>query len=871
MRRISRRKLLRSGLTLSAASAANLSAWARVAEKIAASASPMVMVEAETFAARGGWVVDQQSAFQMGSSYLMAHGMGVPVEDARTEVAVPVSGSYRVWVRTRDWVAEWKAPGAPGRFKVEVDGKLLETVFGVRGGEWHWQDGGVIDLRAGKVPVALHDLTGFAGRCDAILFAADADFVPPNILAEQAAFRKQVLRLPEHPEDAGRFDLVVAGGGMAGTAAAITAARLGLKVALIQDRPVLGGNTSSEIRVALGGVINLPPYPSIGVVVGELDPNKPGNAAAAANYGDEQKLDLVRAEKNISLFLNTRLFSVEKQDGKIESVTAREILTGRDLRFRAPLFADCTGDATLGYLAGADFRYGRESRAQTGEPLAPEVADNFVNGASVMWYSEDAGKPSPFPETPWAMQFNEQSVQNAARGDWDWELGHRFNQITDFERVRDAAFRAIYGNWSFQKNSYSRKEEFANLRLAWVSSIGGKRESRRLMGDVIIQQQDIADQRKFPDGCVTATWPIDLHHPDTKNAEYFRSEAFRTVADFGEKMPYTIPYRCLYSRNVGNLFMAGRNISVTHVALGTVRVMRTTGMMGEVVGMAAAIARARDTSPRGVYESYLPELIAFMTRGVGKTALAPPPKSSVPAGYTLAWSDEFDGDALDAAKWDYRTDSKCWSTQVPQNVSVGGGNLMVAATSGTRESLGTGVIVPCLSNDPPGTFNGRYNGGGVISKAAFGYGYYECRMRVMVGKGWHSAFWLLRHDGSGSAGSSLADLEFDVMENDSVSLHSYEINMHQWKGARSDFGNKTVKTPPLSDYHVYGYEYTPEKANYFFDGELVHSVDIKSLPQAEVNIWLTLIAAGFNDTDAVDTTRLPGHVYVDYVRFYKKA
>lgn len=849
---MTRRGLLRMTAALPVSGLAARMGWTRGLDGRNDAPGSVVLIEAESFSSPGGWVMDQEFADQMGSCMLLAHGMGTPVADAVTEAEISRAGKYRVWVRTRDWAAQWNAPGAPGRFQLEVNGKLLSATFGAEGARWHWQDGGMVQLAAGKAKLALHDLTGFDGRCDAILFAADPGWRPPDDGPALAALRRKALKIPAEPEDAGEFDLVVAGGGMAGCTAAITAARLGLKVALIQDRPVLGGNSSSEVRVSPGGAINLRPYPALGQIVSELDPGHQGNAQPAANYGDARKLAVVSAESNIRLFLNTHVFAVEKTGRSIASVLAREEKTSRELRFRAPLFADCTGDATLGYLAGAEFRYGRESRAETGEPLAPVTADKLVNGTSVMWYSEDAGAPSAFPETPWALQFSEESAQNAERGDWDWETGQLKDQITEFETVRDHALRAIYGNWAFQKNHSANKAKYANLRLAWVGYVGGKRESRRLMGDVILQQQDIMEQRPYPDACVTATWSIDLHEPTAKNAADFPGQEFRAVAHQIDKKNYAIPYRCLYSRSIDNLFMAGRNISVTHVALGTVRVQRTTGMMGEVVGMAAAIARRQNCTPRGVYDSHLAALKESMSRGAGLSALAPPPKPSVPAGYVLAWKDEFDGSAVNESQWTYRIDSRHWSTQLPENVSVGDGNLSIALT---RMKPGAPM---------------KFAGGGVISRQTFGYGYFECRMRIMAGKGWHSSFWLMRHNGAGGTGTATAELELDVIENDAVNLRSYYITTHRWKGEHAVLGHRTVETLPLSDYHVYGCDYTPETVRYFFDGEVVETHDIRNQPQGELNIWLTSIASPLGPTDAVDTGRLPGHVDYDYVRYYRR-
>ncbi len=580
-----------------------------------------VLVEAESFDNTGGWVVDQQFMDQMGSPFLLAHGLGEQVKDATTKVKFPAAGDYRVWLRTRDWVAPWKAPGTPGKFQLLINGKPLDTVFGTEGEKWHWQKGGTVKIRKGRVAIALHDLTGFEGRCDAIVFTTNSSFVPPNQSGPMAAFRREMLDLPDKPRDAGRFDLVVVGGGIAGTCTSVSAARLGLKVALIQNRPVLGGNNSSEVRVHLNGKINLPPYPALGDVVKELDSGFRGNAQPASHYDDQKKLNVVRAEKNIKLFLNTHAYKVEKEYDSITAIFAGNTKTSEELRFRAPLFADCTGDGTIGFLAGADYRMGREGRAETSESLAPEKPDKMTMGASVQWYTKKTDEFSAFPDCPWALQFNEESSQRITRGDWNWETGLNRNQITEFESIRDHAFRAVYGNWAFLKNSSRDRAKYEKLKLSWVAYIAGKRESRRLLGDVILQQQDIQQKKEFPDAFVTTTWTIDLHYPDPKNTKHFPGREFRSIAKFTRIDPYPIPYRCFYSRNINNLFMAGRDISVTHVALGTVRVMRTCGMMGELVGMAASLCKKHNTEPRSVYRCHLDELKELAERGVGKSAI----------------------------------------------------------------------------------------------------------------------------------------------------------------------------------------------------------------------------------------------------------
>jgi hypothetical protein len=583
------------------------------------SAQNHVFVETESFDNKGGWVIDQQSFVVMNSSYLMAHGMGRPVKDASTTVNFPKTGKYHMWVRTKDWAP---FPKGPGKFQISLNGVPGKQVFGESGSdEWKWYDGGEVDIKGTQVKLALKDLTGFNGRCDAILFTDAPKFTPPNKLEELTVFRKKQLNLTAAPKLAGHFDMVVVGGGIAGTCAAISASRMGLKVALIQDRPVLGGNNSSEIRVHLMGDVDKNHYPKLGRIVREMDNGDPGNGNPdAKEYGDKRKTDIIKGEPNISLFLNTHVYQVEKQNDIITAVIGRDIATNQEHRFEGSFFSDCTGDGTLGFLAGAEFRMGRESKAETGESLAADKADNFTLGTSNLWASLPVDTVTTFPETPWALQFsNEYHIDNT-KADWEWETGFgNFNTITQAEQIRDHNLRAIFGNWSYLKNN--KKEKYAKQELAWVAYIGGKRESRRLIGDHILNQMDIQEGKFYPDGSVTATWTIDLHFPNEKNSKYFEGQEFFASTKHIKVAPYTIPYRCLYSKNIQNLFMAGRNISTTHIAFGSTRVMRTCGMMGEVVGFAASLANKYNTTPRGVYQDHLPELVSILK---GET-LAPQP------------------------------------------------------------------------------------------------------------------------------------------------------------------------------------------------------------------------------------------------------
>lgn len=590
-----------------------------------------VLVETESFANKGGWVIDQQSMDVMGSPYLMAHGMGIPVADAVTTVRFPKKGKYRMFVRTRNWTAPWSEVAA-GQFQILVNGNPVNTVFGIGNPDWSWTDGGLVDIKKEDTEIILRDLTGFNGRCDAIYFTTDKSDVPPNNLEGLQALRKELLGIDKDPVE-NEFDFVVIGGGMSGTCAAISAARLGVKVALVQNRPVLGGNNSSEVRVHLGARINLEPYPALGNLVNEIGPERGGNAQPKDYYEDDKKLKAVLNEPNISLFLNYHANQVVTEGSKIVKVIAQNLETGKKQSFSAPIFADCTGDGTIGFLAGAEYMSGRESRDTFNEPTAPEEADNLTMGISVQWFSEKAESPSSFPDIKWGLPWSDDKAFAITRGDWDWETGMGKDMINETESIRDYGLLVVYSNWSYLKNHYQPREKFANEKLTWVAYIGGKRESRRLVGDYILTENDLINQNFMPDGTAPTTWTIDLHYPDPENLEKFDGEAFRSIAVHTKIYPYPIPFRCLYSKNIDNLMMAGRDISVSHVALGTVRLMRTGGMMGEVIGMAASVCKEKDVTPRQIYQSHFSDLEKLMLKGTGNPDL--PNKQKYNLGGTL--------------------------------------------------------------------------------------------------------------------------------------------------------------------------------------------------------------------------------------------
>jgi hypothetical protein len=612
-----------------------------------------VLLEAEQFTRTGGWDVDQQFMEQMGSSYLLAHGLGTPVKDATTEAKFPAAGKYRLWVRTRDWVAPWNAPGTPGKFQLIIDGKPLPTTFGTTGADWHWQDGGMVEVGA-VAQIALHDLTGFEGRCDAILFSQELTFTPPNDLNALQPFRRKALGLSNEPADGGSYDLVVVGGGVAGTSAAVSAARNGLKVALIQDRPVLGGNASSEVRVWPEGHTKQKPFVHVGDIVEEICPPKSsasGNARGGAVYDDARKLGVVQAEPNITLMLEQRVFAVESKDKRIVSVTAQHILSAKWTKVRGKFFADCTGDATVGFLGGADYEMSDEGNMGASnlwnvldQSNEKEVMKCECKDKDALTTQFEAGNvAAPFPRVPWALDLTNKPFpgRKGANGQWAntplnnlggwfWESGFDKDPIKDIERIRDLNMRAMYGAWDALKNV---DQLHPTHRLGWSAFIAGKRESRRLVGDYMLRVEDFKQGVQFPDPAFPNSWHIDLHVPHPKFKDGLKGEEFISEATTGKeyeyKGPYWAPYRCLYSRNIGNLFMAGRNISVERQAIGPIRVMRTTGMMGEIVGKAAAICIKHKTDPRGVYEKHLPKLKELMEQpGTTRTKPMEEPKQA---------------------------------------------------------------------------------------------------------------------------------------------------------------------------------------------------------------------------------------------------
>ncbi len=563
-----------------------------------------ILVEAESFENRGGWVIDPEFVEQMGSPYLLAHGLGKPVEDAHTIIEIREEGMYHVWVRTKNWApGKWEAPG---RFYIVIDSERLDNILGINPG-WNWEYAGSLKLTKGDKNLSLHDLTGFEGRCDAIyLTLKENEKLPENDEALNL-WRSKQLGIPTDPEKIMKYDLVVIGGGIAGCAASVAAAEQGLKVALVHDRPILGGNASSEIRVHTLGI-----YGKFERILKMLDTEHYPNGSPDAIKEDMKRHQNMEKYKNIDIYLNFRAYDANTQNQKINSVDARHTSSGELIRFEAPLFVDCTGDGWIGYWAGAEYMYGREAASKYnetwdahGELWSPETADNYVMGSSILWNSENAGKPVKFPEVPWATDVAKNYAES--NGEWQWEYSsNNLHQVDDGEAIRDHMFRAIYGSFY----NYKQKPGSDSIQIKWSSYLIGKRESRRLVGDYIYTFNDERENRQFEDAVVFEERDVDVHYqidlldPDKPD--------FLAEAMFYEAKHYCVPFRSLYSKNISNLFMAGRNFSCSHVGLGGPRVMRTTGQMGAAVGLAAAVCKKHNVNPRDIYKTYLKEYLALI-------------------------------------------------------------------------------------------------------------------------------------------------------------------------------------------------------------------------------------------------------------------
>ncbi|MBE6612187.1 MAG: FAD-dependent oxidoreductase [Ruminococcaceae bacterium] len=404
-------------------------------------------------------------------------------------------------------------------------------------------------------------------------------------------------------------DICIIGAGAGGLFAAVAAARHGAKVALMHDRPMVGGNASSEVRMWIRGAHGRDRRET-GIVEELALANLRRNPTLNFSIWDSVTYELVKNEPNIDLMLNCSCMSAEMDGDSIVSVTGWQTTTQKFHKVESKIFADCSGDSVLAPLTGAEFRMGREARGEFNEDISPETADARTMGMSCLFQVRETDRPVPYKAPDWAEKFTDETIGHRVnfknphqfKGDnfWWMELGGEYDSIGDTEMLRDKLLAIAFGVWDYYKNS--GHFDAANWELDWVGFLPGKRESRRYVGDYILTQNDVRMEGRFEDIIAYGGWTMDDHHPGG-----FAAKASATIFHRAPS-PFGIPYRCLYSKNIANLMFAGRNISCTHAATSACRVMATCATIGQAMGTAAAIAIANDTSPRGVYMYHLKQL-----------------------------------------------------------------------------------------------------------------------------------------------------------------------------------------------------------------------------------------------------------------------
>lgn len=404
-------------------------------------------------------------------------------------------------------------------------------------------------------------------------------------------------------------DLCVIGGGLSGVAAAVSAARHGANVVLVQDRPMLGGNASSEMRMWVCGAAG-DNARETGIIEEIMLKNQYRNPYKNYSIWDSVILETVMENENITLLLNCSCMDGKTHENSIEHVVCWQTTTQRFFKISAKIFADCSGDSVLAPISKAFYRVGRESEDEFGEKFAPPKADSKTMGMSCLIQAKECTGEKVFIPPSWAKKLTKDdllhrfpNLDSDFENFWYLELGGDKDSIKDTEEIRDELIKLAYGFWDFIKNDESCKEKHKNFDIDWIGILPGKRESRRYIGDYILTESDVLTKKDFPDAVAYGGWPLDDHDPAGFNRSHGRpNRAMKTNS------PYGIPFRCMYSKNISNLMFAGRNISASHVAMSSTRVMGTCCLIGQAVGTAAAIATKKNIAPRKVYTEHIDEL-----------------------------------------------------------------------------------------------------------------------------------------------------------------------------------------------------------------------------------------------------------------------
>lgn len=445
----------------------------------------------------------------------------------------------------------------------------------------------------------------------ALFVSPGASALNGDTLEEPAVIDEKVFLKKEY-----NVDVLVAGGGMSGICAAIAAARNGSKVVLVQDRSRLGGNASSEIRMHISGATTLHQvWRETGVLEELFLTNSVENPQRSYELWDFILYNKVVSEPNITLLLDTVVFETEMDNHQITKVKALCSTTQELSEIRAKLYADCTGDGTLAACAGADYMLGREAKSKWGESLAVDVADNKSMGNSILFMSQEHKTKMPYTPPVWARKYTtkdfvHRKIISIEYGYWWLELGGMGDSVRDGQQNRHDLLSALFGVWDYIKNSGNHPEA-DNWALSWIGMIPGKRESRRIIGDYILKQDDIQKPKLFADRVSYGGWPIDDHPPEGMDGT-----AMEPTRAIYIKEPYSIPLRSLYSRNIKNLLMAGRNLSASHVALSSTRVMATCAAMGQAVGTAMSYCIHNNIAPAtlGNNEDHLKDFQQILLR-----------------------------------------------------------------------------------------------------------------------------------------------------------------------------------------------------------------------------------------------------------------